>query len=60
MDDVDDEADAEPSEPDPDFGAEVEDESPDEPEVDDSLEEPEVDDEPALDDFEEPPRESFL
>ena len=57
---VDDEADAEPSEPDPDFDAELEDESLDEPEVDDSLEEPEVDDEPALDDFEEPPRESFL
>ena len=60
MDDVDDEVDAEPSELEPDFGAEVEDESLDEPEVDDSLEEPEVDDEPALDDFEEPPRESFL
>jgi len=56
LDDVDDEL----SEPEPDVEAELDDESLDELEVDDSEVEPEVDDELVVDDFEEPPRESFL
>ncbi len=56
LDDVDDEL----SEPEPDVEAELDDESLDELEVADSEVEPEVDDELVVDDFEEPPRESFL
>ncbi|MBL6760274.1 MAG: hypothetical protein ISQ15_06340 [Ilumatobacteraceae bacterium] len=55
-----DDVDGELSEPEPDVEAELDDESLDELEVDDSEVEPEVDDELVVDDFEEPPRESFL
>jgi hypothetical protein len=56
LDDVDDEL----SEPEPVVEAELDDESLDELALDESEVELEVDDELVIDDFEEPPRESFL